>query len=85
MTDEELSSPNWQEEAMRQNALLHQALSRADRLEAALKCLIEHCEITRDTAGYWKSQTTHQINPTQWKSWCKQIKFARASMEGEQQ
>lgn len=37
MTDEELSSPSWQEEAMRQNALLHQALSRADRLEAALR------------------------------------------------
>ena len=64
---------------------LRKAEARAARLEAALKCLIEHCEITRDTAGYWKSQTTHQINPTQWKSWCKQIKFARASMEGEQQ
>jgi hypothetical protein len=51
------------------------------RLEMTLKGLVEHCEVTRDTAGFWKSHHTHQINPTQWKSWCKQIKYARAIVE----
>lgn len=47
MADEELSSPSWQDEAMHQNALLHRALSRADRLEAALR------EI-KDVAGIYR-------------------------------
>jgi hypothetical protein len=58
-------------------------LTRAERLEAALKSLVEHCEVTRDTAGFWKPRQVHQLSPTQWQSWCKQIKSARAALKGD--
>jgi hypothetical protein len=56
-------------------------LTRAERLEAALKSLVENCEVTRDTAGFWKPRQVHQLSPTQWQSWCKQIKSARAALK----
>lgn len=46
MPDDELSSPSWQEEAMRLSALLYQALARADRLEAALREIRDIAEIS---------------------------------------
>lgn len=56
--------------------------TRAERLEAALKGLVEHCELTRDTAGFWRPRQVHQLSPTQWQSWCKQIKSARNALKG---
>lgn len=52
MPDDELSSPSWQEEAMRLSALLYQALARADRLEAALREIRDIAEISEGGEFY---------------------------------
>ena len=63
----------------------HLAADRIEQLTAGLKSLVEICEITRDTSGFYKKAQAHQITPQQWSSWCKQIKTARAALKGESQ
>lgn len=93
MTDEELvkrlrergtynevfSNAVWDSTADR----IEQLAVTVEALTAGLKSLVEICEITRDTSGFYKKEHAHQVTPQQWSSWCKQIKTARAALKGE--
>jgi len=82
MTDEELISPSWQEEAMHQNALLHQALSRADRLEALLR------EARIDLEHYVTNEYPKHLHPYYERRWNRDMELCRridAELKGEQQ
>ena len=82
MTDKELSTLSWQEEAMHQNALLHQALSRAARLAALLR------EARIDLEHYITHEYPKHLHPYYERQWNRDMELCRridAELKGEQQ
>lgn len=48
---------------------------------SALKALVESCEMVRDSSGFRAApKRVHEVTPTMWSAWCKQIKEARKSL-----
>lgn len=59
------------------------AMAHLDALvdRSALKALVESCEMVRDSSGFRAApKRIHEVTPTMWSAWCKQIKEARKSL-----
>lgn len=65
---------------------LRDANAKLAKAVAALKPLVQICEIVRDGSGFRRGRHQHEVTDSQWSPWCKQIKTTRAAlaeMEGK--